>query len=905
MAAKPTTTNIIFWNANGIRNKIDDLMQLMISHKIDIALISESRLTPNIKLKAPGYTIHRTDRENSSGGGTLIIIKNNIQHFEIPPVKTKHLETTTIKVKIGNKLVNLISAYNKPQNFDIRDYKKILNTGPSIIAGDFNAKHTAWQCKRNNRAGIRLYELSLKMDFIIMGPDSPTHFPYIPGFSPEILDLAILHDFPSQVTIETLHELDSDHVPVKLSINAPLDFNISTRLNTKAANWPLFRHTLDSVLPSTLNLTTDLHVETAAINLTNSIQYAMRVSIPLQKQNFKPDELPPHIMRMIKDRNTLLNLKRNARGQQAAAINPLINKLRSEISLATQNFKNNKWTSKVKSANIQDHTAWKLSKSLMNKTTKSPPLKHNNTTLFKSQDKCDLLASTLSDSFTPNQTTPQFNYHYEEVDSTVRNFSPPQSSDIRKIKTSEVSSRIAQLKNRKAPGPDGITNEIMKQLTHKAVQSLTNIINASRKLGYFPSAWKVAKVIMIPKPGKDHSDPGNYRPISLLNSTSKIAEKITLSDVQRHIRQHNIIRNEQFGFRESHSTIQQVVRVVDTIIKNTNNNKCTAMLLIDLAKAFDKVWHTGLIYILIHYNFPPYITKQLTSYLEHRKFYVYNENCSSEPYDIRAGVPQGSLLGPVLFNLYINQVPSSDDTELAVYADDTATISSSLRPDIAMRKLQDHTDRIADYCNKWRLKVNASKCEVIIFNMKLGKATNRKISFNGVEVPIVKHAKYLGINLDAKLKWTHHIDLTASKAYQRFGMLYPMLKKESGINLKTALIVYKATILPLMTYGSPVWASTCNTNLKKLQKMQNKVLKTVTRACQYTRIKQLHSDLEVPMMCQHLHQLNEKFFQSARHHSNDLVRDFTSGAPSPWDRKSRPVNSYAALQQKDFYPPHP
>ena len=902
MAQHTYETNIIFWNANGIRYKTDELMQIMSSHKADIALISETRLSVNIRISIPGFSIYRNDRLNNIGGGTMIIIKNNIQHFEQPSNNYKNLETTAIKVKIGNKLITLVSAYNQPKAFDIRDYKKIISNGPAIIAGDFNARHTAWQCTNINKAGRLLYELSIKKDFVIVGPDSPTHFPYVSYHTPNILDIAILNDFSSQVTLETLHELDSDHLPVKLTINAALDKIISNRPNMNAANWPLFRSTLDNVLPETQNLNSDMHIEAAALNLTNSIQHAMRVSIPLQKQNFKPEKLPPHIQRMVDDRNKLLKLQRLARGRQAASIKPLINKLRVEISAATRNYKNDKWTNKVKSANIHDHTAWKLSKSLMNKANKVPPLKHNNSTIFKSQEKCDLLASTLSESFKPNAKHAQFHEHYNEVDATVKNFEPTPHRTIRKVKTQEINKLILQLKNRKAPGVDGITNEVLKQLSPKAIQSLTNIINASRKTGYFPESWKIAKVIMIPKPGKPHSDPNNYRPISLLNTMSKLAEKVTLFDLQRHIKQNQIIRKEQFGFRESHSTIQQVVRVVDNIISNRNKNQSTALLLIDLAKAFDKVWHEGLIYILINYNFPPFIIKFISSYLKNRKFFVFSENCSSQLYDIDAGVPQGSLLGPVLFNLYINQVPSSDDTELAVYADDTAVTATSHRADIALRILQQQTDQIANFCNQWRLKVNASKCEALIFNKEKKNYNYQKITFNGVNVPFVKHAKYLGIHVDTKLNWTHHIKLTASKAYQRLGMLYPMLKKESGINTKTALIIYKATILPLMTYGSPVWSSTCDTNLKNLQKLQNKVLKTITRACRYTRIKQLHSDLEVPMMCQHLHQLNDKFFQAAQYHSNDLVRAFTTPVPSPWDRKSRPVNSYAALEKKDFYP---
>ena len=247
------------------------------------------------------------------------------------------------------------------------------------------------------------------------------------------------------------------------------------------------------------------------------------------------------------------------------------------------------------------------------------------------------------------------------------------SADIKLTSPAEIKTIVKNFKNGKAPGWDDIPNIVLKNLNNKALVQLTHIFNCSLKLSYFPNAWKTAIILPIYKGGgKDKKEPTSYRPISLLCTISKIFEKIILTRLNREGKlETEVLNDDQFGFRESRSTVKQLARVVFDITNNFNLKKSTAALLLDVEKAFDTVWHDGLIYQLKEYNIPIYIIRIISSFLSSRKFKVKVGNDLSTSKTQAAGVPQGSILGPKLYIIYNNNIPANKETKKALFADDT------------------------------------------------------------------------------------------------------------------------------------------------------------------------------------------------------------------------------------------
>ncbi|GFW73556.1 RNA-directed DNA polymerase from mobile element jockey [Trichonephila clavipes] len=206
--------------------------------------------------------------------------------------------------------------------------------------------------------------------------------------------------------------------------------------------------------------------------------------------------------------------------------------------------------------------------------------------------------------------------------------------------------------------------------------------------GYFPEAWKHAIITLLPKNGKDNKLAINYRPISLLSAIGKIFEKIILKRIKQYADANNCIPDFQHGFREERSTCHQLLRLTNLIIAGFNQHETTGGVFLDAEKAFDRVWHDGLIFKLIKLNFPPYIIKLIYSYLSDRSFQVKIDSTLSRTAPIATGCPQGSILSPILYSLYTQDFPTTPVVDVCLFADDAAIITQACCPDIVKEYLQ-------------------------------------------------------------------------------------------------------------------------------------------------------------------------------------------------------------------------
>lgn len=248
-----------------------------------------------------------------------------------------------------------------------------------------------------------------------------------------------------------------------------------------------------------------------------------------------------------------------------------------------------------------------------------------------------------------------------------------------------------------------------------ALVQLRYIINAIFKLFYWPLPWKNSTIIPLPKSNKIHSNPTNYRPISLLSNISKIAEKIILNRINKHIEDNDILQPFQFGFRACHNTTQQIARkALDTIAQF--KKKVTSLVLLDADKAFDKVWFEGLIYKLDKFGFPKHLIQLIHFYINNRSFKVKNNNNTySSTRKLPACVPQVSVLGLVLYILYLNDIPQFQQTNIVLFADDTSIYAHFLNTDVANTQTQIHLRQLENFWTKWRIKINPAKTTNFIF----------------------------------------------------------------------------------------------------------------------------------------------------------------------------------------------
>lgn len=438
------------------------------------------------------------------------------------------------------------------------------------------------------------------------------------------------------------------------------------------------------------------------------------------------------------------------------------------------------------------------------------------------------------------------------------------------IKTGEIAKTIKEeIDIKKAPGFDLITGKVLQELSPKCLKLITCIFNAVFRINYFPATWKIAQIIMIPKPGKNPQEVTSYRPISLLPILSKVFEKIYVKRLKAIIDKREIIPEHQFGFRNKHGTIEQVHRLVNKINKDLNAKRYCSTAFLDISQAFDKVWHKGLQYKLKTYLPHPHF-QLLKSYLSDRHFLVKQGQEYTDLHPIQSGVPQGSVLGPTLYLIYTADLPTTRLTTVATFADDTAVLSSHLDPILASRNLQDNLNMIQDWFKKWRIKANESKSTHVTFTMR--KETCPPVTINNCQLPQANDAKYLGMHLDRRLTWQKHIFTKRKQLGLKLSQMYWIIGRKSQLSLENKILLYKAILKPVWTYGIQLWGTASDSNIAILQRFQNKVFRMIVDAPYYVPNSVIQHDIPVTSVSAEIKQFSENYNKRLRNHPNTLAK---------------------------------
>lgn len=856
---------VLYWNADGVHKKQQELADLAVNRlNVDIIAVCETRLTYRLTLNIPGFVCYRRDKHRDSiGQGVALIVRSDLAHSLIQSPHTQNLEAVGISLNLTNGNVKIFSVYQSP-NLPLiaSDLDSIMSSGPKVLAmGDMNSKHPLWSPGPSNTRGIKLYEHMLSSEYIVHAPLEPTLVHYCADYSPSIPDIILCKNFNPPCDISTISALSSNHLPVFTKFTSKTNRIPLHKFNYAKADWVKYRNLLNLNTKISSNVYKSANEIDSTITDFQSLLLETRdICVPFS--SFKPwcsSLLPRCIKRLIKEKNRLRRFAiKESNIIMRKTLNNKITLLKFQIVQAIKLHIDKAWTNKLNRVDNPGNDLWRLVKSLRSTSTAIPALKSLDGSLTTSQqDQCDVLA----ESFLKNMLLTH-DWHSDELPAIQHSLSlingqTDPNERIMLVRPSEVKKCITALKLRKAPGPDEISNILIKNLPQKCIVLLTKIFNACLALTYFPSPWKVAKVIAVPKPGKDLSDPTSYRPISLLPCLGKLFEKIIYKRLL--LASDNLLINEQFGFRHSHSTVQQLARVAETVSHNLNLKQSTGMFLLDIEKAFDTVWHEALLHKMVSDGVSIPLVKMIQSYLSNRSFSVHINNYSSPPKPVPAGVPQGSIVGPVLFLDYLNDIPVQPRTNIACFADDTASFTSSSDIDLVIGRLQLSVELLLAYFTKWKLKINTSKTEAIMFTRKR-TPPSRTLKIGNHSIAWSRSVKYLGTTLDTKLNWTENISKLSVKGAKALNALNPVLNRRSCLSSETKLRIYRTLVRPCITYACPVWSSTCKTNINKLQVIQNKALKYAFQTPFCTNLQKLHRKIGLPRIDAYIYNLSEKFY---------------------------------------------
>ena len=389
-----------------------------------------------------------------------------------------------------------------------------------------------------------------------------------------------------------------------------------------------------------------------------------------------------------------------------------------------------------------------------------------------------------------------------------------------------VENVIENLQPKNSCAADGISSKLLKKLKPHICRPLSFLINQSFETGCFPNILKVARVKALHKKGDIH-DPNNYRPISILPAISKIFEKTMQKQITLFFETHSLFFPSQYGFRSQHSTEFAVLELSDRLSISMDKGEIPMAIFIDLSKAFDCLSHNVLLKKLKYYGFGDTALRLMTDYLCNRKQFIKAFDFTSDLNNLTTGVPQGSILGPLLFLIYMNDFASASEYfDMINFADDTALIST-LQTNASSTSLQTDNEltKISTWLRANKLVVNVKKTKAMVFHTAKKKVPNPCITFDESRIEVVDKFTYLGIVLDRHLSWTEHIKALASKISQTTGILNRLKNFLPKYTLK---LIYDSLINCRVKYGILVWGACSGTN--RILSLQKKAMRAITKA---------------------------------------------------------------------------
>ena len=486
--------------------------------------------------------------------------------------------------------------------------------------------------------------------------------------------------------------------------------------------------------------------------------------------------------------------------------------------------------------------------------------------------------------------------------STAATFPPLNEPPLPDITTLSIDTRgvltlLQNLQVHKASGPDEIPARLLKEFSEEFATLLTFLFQTSIQQSLVPLDWKHANIMPTFKKG-DRSLCSNYRPVSLTCICSKILEHIVYSHISSHLSQYSILCNEQHGFRSARSCETQLLLTVNDFSETLNNNGQTDAILLDFSKAFDRVSHQHLYYKLNHYGIRGKILDWLKQFLTGRSQCVIINGEQSDSTTVTSGVPQGTVLAPLLFLCFINDLPNNILSTVRLYADDVI-LYTAINTVEDCNKLQHDLNTLVRWAEDWKMSFNLQKCEFLRITLKKNPIAVQ-YTLHDYTIHEVTHAKYLGVVIDSKLSWSEHIKQVTNKANKVKGFLQRNLYN-CPISIKTNC--YKSMIKPIVEYACTIWAPHTQKDIAAIESVQRRAARFVcNNYSSFTSVNALLSYLQWPTLEHCRNQLKALTMFKIVHNlidvpSNTLLKPATSdhytrGHTAKFQRPFTRVDSY-------------
>lgn len=815
-------------------------IQSSLCNTYDIITLSETHLHAGVcndVFQLKGFQdIVRRDRDGA-GGGVAIYVRENIAYKRLYEFEHPGIEAIWICVHTVQGKILVCSCYRPPNNgefwqiFDtiLDDIKLSDEYRYLYVLGDLNA-----DLGTNN--GKKMLQIcnEQNLQYLISEPTRIT--PTTQTILDQILTNA--HNYVLSTTVSPPISTN-DHCTVGVNINFKVQNTEPFYRHIwlfKQADFARFRQALlDTDFDTVFD---DDNVDKICDSWSKKFISVAKSNIPNKNVLVRPNDSPWYTSRLRLMKRKLLRIyrkfKKNTTDNNWENYRQARNEYQYALDVAENHYKSSLTNSL--SGNKNSKSWWRTVKNILGKGSfrSYPPMKYNNSWITDCKEKAD----TFNHLFLSNC----------DVDTSSATL--PDCSSIDEIPTlesitateQEVLDLLLSLDVSKATGPDGIGPKLLREAGYAIVPSLTRLFNICLNSSKFPQMWKHANVLPLHK--KDAaSDFGNYRPVSLLSVSSKIFEKIVFKNLFNFLRENNIISPHQSGFQPGDSTTNQLAYLYHVFCQALDSKKDMRIVFCDISKAFDRVWHRGLLFKLSKIGVKGKLLDFFKDYLTNRYQRVVIQGQCSEPGLIKAGVPQGSVLGPLLFLIYINDLVDGIASNIKLFADDTTIYMEVNDPNQTAHILNHDLTTLKAWADQWLVTFNATKTKLMTCSFR--KIKHPPLIFDNVTLEETSSHKHLGLTLTSNLSWASHI----TNILHSVSPMVDVLKKlKYQLDKDSLEKIYFSFIRPKLEYGNYIWDNCNATDARLLEDVQLNVAKIVTGARKGTSHDLLNLELNWPTL---------------------------------------------------------
>lgn len=814
--------SVLFTNIRSIVRNRDSISCAADTTAADIIVLTETWLSDSVHdseifSSQACYNLFRCDRSSKRGGGVLVAVKNSLECMRVNV--TTNLEFSCVQISVNFTKILLCVCYRSPSTpsgfcNDLHDALNTIHTRfPNtdiFLFGDFNFPEINWAspaipndatCESSNFLALcSTFSLtqviteptrvtnstSNILDLLLTSaPDFISNISYLP----EISDHCVIHLNLKFTTGSSRNKSKVIYNYGKANFSAINDglknfldtFIVGFDERSVSENWCMFKSTLHTLIKQ--------HIPQKVITTNRQFPWFTRALKRLAN----------------KKRRFFIRAKQSGKPEHWAALKAVVGTYKKSLKQSKHRFMN------VTLPELLSKNPKKFWSTVNHTNDSTVSLLDLQSNPINSADCAAALNETFRKAFSSctSQSRPAYNPHIDFPMDPVR------------FDFDGIVRIIESLKLSSCCGPDDINTKVLKNTSAYSAIILSKIFNQSLQLGEIPDDWKKGRVIPLHKSGDRHSA-SNYRPISLTSISCKIFEHIIVSHLASFLESFSFFTPEQHGFRKQFSCETQLVSFMHDIHSVLDNGSEVDCIFLDFCKAFDKVPHSLLLYKLSKLNIDSNILKWIECFLTNRSQFVYVNGFNSPTVPVTSGVPQGSVLGPLLFLIYVNDLPNNLASSIKLFADD-CVIYREIKNSNDVSFLQQDLDTIDNWCSTWHMTLNINKCKVMRFSRHRNLNPSSYTINHSPLLPVSSY-KYLGVTLTTDLSWTMHVSSIILNANRMLGYIK---RNFSMAPASVKLLMYKSLVRSKLEYASSVWDPCTKTLINALEAVQNRAARFI------------------------------------------------------------------------------